>query len=65
MRKLYKISILIIIGMIGYSIGNFIPLEIFNPNFTDEILTKSDYYRLVNAIISSIITFFENNNDYT
>ena len=58
MRKLYKISLLIIIGMIGYSLGNFIPMEIFNPNFTDENLTKSDYYRLLIAIISAIITFF-------
>ena len=58
MRKLYKISVLLIIGMIGYSLGNYIPMEIFNPNFTDENLTKSDYYRLLIAIISAIITFF-------
>lgn len=58
MHKLYKISILIIVGIIGYSLGNFIPNELFIPKFTDETLNKSEYYRLLFSIFSAIITFF-------
>jgi hypothetical protein len=57
MNKLYKIGLLFIAGIVGYSIGNYIPVELLKPNFTDENLNKGEYYRLLISIISALITF--------
>lgn len=57
MNKFYKIGFLVIAGIIGYVVGNFIPTELFKPSFSDETLNKGEYYRLLISIISAIITF--------
>ncbi|MEB2782889.1 hypothetical protein U3A58_21090 [Algoriphagus sp. C2-6-M1] len=57
MNRLLKIGILLICVLIGYSIGNYLPIEAFKPSFTDDSLSKGEYYRLVVSIISASITF--------
>ena len=57
MNNGYKVGILILSLTIGYLIGNFVPFEVFKPNFAEEILTKGEYYRLMISIISAFITF--------
>ena len=57
MNKLYKICFLIILVIVGYLLGNFIPAELFKANFIDEKLNKGEYYRLQISIISAVITF--------
>ena len=42
----------------GYGVGNYLPIEAFKPSFTDDSLSKGEYYRLVVSIISATITFF-------
>lgn len=58
MNKYYKIGLLIIAVIVGYVVGNYIPIEILKPNFTDTSLSKGEYYRLIVSIISAFITFF-------
>jgi len=58
MKKFYKIGILILSIGIGYFVGNFLPIEIFKPSFSNDALSKGEYYRLIVAIISASITFF-------
>jgi hypothetical protein len=58
MNKYYKIGLLILAIIVGYIVGNYIPLEILKPNFTDTSLSKGEYYRLIVSIISAFITFF-------
>ena len=57
MNKLYKILLLIAALVLGYIVGNFLPLDILKPNFTDNQIDKAEYYRLLVSIISAIITF--------
>jgi hypothetical protein len=57
MNKFYKIGIAILIGVIGYLIGNYLPLDLFKPEFTSSELSKGEYYRLIISILSAIITF--------
>ena len=57
MNKLLKIVLLLLAGVLGYAIGNYLPLDFLRPSFTDEILSKAEYYRLLISIISAIITF--------
>lgn len=57
MNKFYKIGFLILAGISGYLLGNFVPLELFKPNFSNETLNKGEYYRLLISIISAVITF--------
>ena len=58
MKKYYKIGLLILSLIMGYFIGNYLPIDILKPNFSDDSLTKGEYYRLIVSIISAIITFF-------
>ena len=58
MKKYYKIGLLVLSVIIGYLIGNYLPIDILRPNFSDDSLTKGEYYRLIVSIISAIITFF-------
>lgn len=58
MNKYYKIALLILAIIIGYTIGSYLPIEILKPNFTDTSLSKGEYYRLIVSIISAFITFF-------
>lgn len=58
MNKFYKIGLLILAIIIGYLVGNYLPIEILKPNFTDTSLSKGEYYRLIVSIISAFITFF-------
>lgn len=57
MKRLIKIGILFLSVIIGFVIGNYIPIEAFKPSFADESLSKGEYYRLVVSIISASITF--------
>lgn len=57
MAKHYKIIIVIVAVIIGYLIGNFLPIQIFRPTFTNETINKSEYYKLIISIISACITF--------
>ena len=57
MNKLYKVGLLFATVIVGYSIGNYLPIELLKPNFTDENLSKGEYYRLLISIISALITF--------
>lgn len=57
MNKYYKIGVAILIGIVGYLIGSYVPLELFKPEFTDNTLSKGEYYRLVISVISAVITF--------
>ena len=58
MTKYYKIGLLILAIIVGYIVGNYMPIEILSPNFTDSSLSKGEYYRLIVSIISAFITFF-------
>ncbi|MEZ4809616.1 MAG: hypothetical protein R2819_04590 [Allomuricauda sp.] len=58
MNKYYKIGLLLFISLcIGYFLGNYIPIEILKPNFTDNSLSKGEYYRLAVSVLSASITF--------
>jgi len=57
MNKLYKIGFLLLAIIIGYIIGNYIPINILKPNITEGEIDKGEYYRLLVSIISAIITF--------
>ncbi|WP_271407394.1 hypothetical protein [Tenacibaculum soleae] len=57
MNKYYKIGIAILIGIIGYLIGNYLPFEMFKPEFSNNNLSKGEYYRLIISVFSAIITF--------
>lgn len=58
MNRFIRIVILIICVLLGYSIGNYLPIEVFKPSFTDSSFSKGEYYRLVVSFISATITFF-------
>lgn len=57
MNLIYKIIICIVGFIIGYLIGNFFPLEIFQPTYTTEDLSKGDYYKFAASMTSAFITF--------
>ena len=57
MNKFYKIGFLILSLILGYIIGNYIPISILKPNLTESQIDKGEYYRLLVSIISAIITF--------
>lgn len=57
MNKYLKIGLPLIAGIIGYFVGNYLPIRFLTPSFTDETLTKGEYYRLMISIISAVITF--------
>lgn len=53
-----KWGIILSVVIIGYIIGLVFPYHFFKPNFEDsDSLTKAEYYRIVVAIISAMITF--------
>ena len=58
MTKYYKIGLLILAIIVGYIVGNYLPIENLKPNFIDTSLSKGEYYRLIVSIISAFITFF-------
>lgn len=53
-----KWGIILLVVIIGYLVGLVFPYHFFQPDFdqTDK-LTKAEYYRIVIAIISALITF--------
>jgi len=57
MTKYYKLIFLLIAGIAGYILGNFIPIEIFKPKFIDESISKTEYYKIMLSIVSAFITF--------
>jgi hypothetical protein len=57
MIKFYKIGVIILAVIIGYLLGNFIPSNIFKPDFTGEAINKEEYYSLLVSVISAGITF--------
>lgn len=57
MNKFYKIIILIATASIGYILGQYVPSNLFKPQFEDTNLSKGEYYELLVLIISAVITF--------
>ncbi len=57
MIKHYKFILLIIAFIVGYTLGNFIPIEIFKPKFIEESISKTEYYKIMLALVSACITF--------
>ncbi len=57
MKKELKILLAVVVLIIVYVIGMWFPLEILKPNYKDELINKSEYYRLLISIISAFITF--------
>lgn len=58
MNRLLKVGILIICVLLGYGFGNYLPIEVIKPSFTETSLSKGEYFRLIVSIISATITFF-------
>lgn len=56
-RKLLKIGILIIALIMGYILGQYVPIGLFKPEYKEEIIGKAEYTRLVISVISATITF--------
>lgn len=57
MSKLIGLLFFIIVLIIGYAIGNYLPNEILHPDFTDNTYSRGEYYKLVVSIISAFMTF--------
>jgi len=57
MNKFYKLGFLIVAIILGYIIGNYIPLAILKPKIIEGQIDKGEYYRLLVSIISAVITF--------
>lgn len=57
LSKFPKIVLGLCIIVIGYILGNYLPLDILKPSFHDEPIGKAEYYKLIISIISALITF--------
>lgn len=56
MNKYIILIFVIIIGVLGYILGNYLPIKMLNPTLTSINFTLGEYYRLVVAIVSAFMT---------
>lgn len=57
MRWQIKIGIGLVIAILAYLIGNWVPIEYLKPNIVKSDLKSAEYYTIVISSISAIVTF--------
>lgn len=57
MKKPYKLILVVGLIILAYFLGNWIPISLLVPDFTEDKISSLEHYKLVISIVSASITF--------